>query len=156
MTRQLTKSRDLRQNYLCDFHLWCGKGGLVLIDLVQVNGRLKFGQTIILAGTEGPIVTTVKALLTPAKMQDLRVKVSITQIDTWSNSRQRMLKFRSDTPIGYCTVADPDPGSSAFLTPGPGSGIQNKFFPDLGSRIPTQIFESLVTIEIFGKKVLYR
>jgi translation initiation factor 5B len=42
---------------------------------VQVNGRLKFGQTIILAGTEGPIVTTVKALLTPAKMQDLRVKV---------------------------------------------------------------------------------
>ncbi len=22
VTRQLTKSRDLRQNYLCDFHLW--------------------------------------------------------------------------------------------------------------------------------------
>ncbi len=51
------------------------------MSFVQVNGRLKFGQTIILAGTEGPIVTTVKALLTPAKMQDLRVKVSITVID---------------------------------------------------------------------------
>merc|ERR1719447_713051 len=44
------------------------------IDVVLVNGRLKFGQTIILTGTDGPIVTTVKALLTPAKMQDLRVK----------------------------------------------------------------------------------
>merc|ERR1719154_1017941 len=44
------------------------------IDICLVNGRLKFGQTIVLAGTDGPIVTTVKALLTPAKMQDLRVK----------------------------------------------------------------------------------
>eukprot|EP00092_Neocalanus_flemingeri_P001088 GFUD01001159.1.p1 GENE.GFUD01001159.1~~GFUD01001159.1.p1 ORF type:complete len:1171 (+),score=535.88 GFUD01001159.1:41-3553(+) len=44
------------------------------IDIVLVNGRLKFGQTIVLAGTDGPIVTTIKALLTPSKMQDLRVK----------------------------------------------------------------------------------
>ncbi len=34
-----------------------------------------------------------------------------------------------DAPI----VADPDPGSGAFLTPG--SGIRNRFFPDPGSRI---------------------
>merc|ERR1712062_273016 len=32
------------------------------------------GQTMILAGTDGPIVTPIKALLTPQKMQDLRVK----------------------------------------------------------------------------------
>jgi hypothetical protein len=32
------------------------------------------------------------------------------------------------------SVADPDPGSGAFLTPG--SGIRNRFIPDLGSRIP--------------------
>jgi hypothetical protein len=34
------------------------------------------------------------------------------------------------------SVADPDPGSGAFLTldPDPGSGIG--FFPDPGSRIP--------------------
>ncbi len=31
------------------------------------------------------------------------------------------------------SVADPDPGSGAFLTPR--SGIRNRFFPDLGSRI---------------------
>ncbi len=42
------------------------------------------------------------------------------------------------------SVADPDPGSGAFLTPG--SGIRDRFFriPDLGSQI--HIFESLVTI----------
>ena len=30
------------------------------IDVCLVNGRLKFGQTIVLPGTEGPIVTTVR------------------------------------------------------------------------------------------------
>jgi len=49
------------------------------IDIILVNGRLKFGSTLILAGTEGPIVTTVKALLTPSKMQDLRVKNSYVE-----------------------------------------------------------------------------
>ena len=50
---------------------------------------MKFGQTIVLAGTEGPIVTTVKALLTPAKMQDLRVKV-----------REKHLTVPQDCEIG--------------------------------------------------------
>ena len=45
------------------------------IDIVMVNGTLKEGQTMLVAGTEGPIVTPIKALLTPSKMQDLRVKV---------------------------------------------------------------------------------
>ncbi len=44
--------------------------------------------------------------------------------------------------IYYCSVADPDPGSGAFLTPG--SGIRNRFFSDPGSQ--THIFESLLTI----------
>ena len=44
------------------------------IDIVLLNGTLKEGQTMIVAGTEGPIVTQIKALLTPSKMQDLRVK----------------------------------------------------------------------------------
>ncbi len=34
------------------------------------------------------------------------------------------------------SAADPDPGSDAFLTPGPGSGIRNRFFPNPGFRIP--------------------
>jgi hypothetical protein len=39
------------------------------------------------------------------------------------------------------SVADLDPGSGAFLTPG--SVIRNRFFPDPGSQ--TRIFESLLT-----------
>ncbi len=46
------------------------------IDVVLLNGSLKEGQTIVLAGWDGPITTQVKTLLTPEKMQDLRVKVS--------------------------------------------------------------------------------
>jgi hypothetical protein len=41
------------------------------------------------------------------------------------------------------SVADPDPGSSAFLTPG--SGIRNRSFPDPGSQ--THIFDNF-----WGKK----
>ncbi len=41
------------------------------------------------------------------------------------------------------SVADLDPGSGVFLTPGPGSEIRNRFFPDPGSQ--THIFEWLVT-----------
>ncbi len=36
--------------------------------------------------------------------------------------------------VPFPSVADPDPGSGAFLTPG--SGFRNGFFPDPGSRIP--------------------
>ena len=50
---------------------------IITIDVCLLNGSLKEGQTMIVAGTEGPIVTQIKALLTPAKMQDLRVKVVI-------------------------------------------------------------------------------
>ncbi len=45
------------------------------IDVVLLNGSLREGQTLVLAGWDGPIVTQVKTLLTPDKMQDLRVKV---------------------------------------------------------------------------------
>jgi hypothetical protein len=36
------------------------------------------------------------------------------------------------------SVADPDPGSGAFLTPGSGIGFFR--IPDLGSRIPNPYF----------------
>jgi hypothetical protein len=39
------------------------------------------------------------------------------------------------------SVADPDLGSGAFLTPG--SGIRNRFIPDLRSRIPKSYFSEL-------------
>ncbi len=51
--------------------------------------------------------------------------------------------------VALVSVADPDPGSGAFLTPG--SGIRNGFFPNPGSRIPRPYFEELFD-NFFGKK----
>jgi len=44
------------------------------IDVMLVDGTLTEGDKIILAGYEGPIVTTVRALLTPHPMKEMRVK----------------------------------------------------------------------------------
>jgi hypothetical protein len=53
-----------------------------------------------------------------------------------------IFRFEQNWYTARSSVADPDPGSGAFLTPG--SGIRNRFFPDPGSQ--THTFESLVTI----------
>ena len=44
------------------------------VDVVLVNGRLKVGDTIVLAGFNGPITTKIRALLTPQPMKEIRVK----------------------------------------------------------------------------------
>ena len=44
------------------------------IDVILVNGRLNVGDTIVIAGFNGPIVTTIRALLTPQPMREMRVK----------------------------------------------------------------------------------
>jgi hypothetical protein len=49
------------------------------------------------------------------------------------------IKYKMFTKPG--SVADP--GSGAFLTPGTGSGIRNRFIPDLGSQIPNPYFLEL-------------
>jgi hypothetical protein len=38
------------------------------------------------------------------------------------------------------SIVAPDPGSGAFFTPGPGSGIRNRFIPDLGFWIQNPYF----------------
>ncbi|CAI9093461.1 OLC1v1028963C1 [Oldenlandia corymbosa var. corymbosa] len=44
------------------------------IDVVLVNGVLHEGGQVVVCGMNGPIVTTVRALLTPHPMKELRVK----------------------------------------------------------------------------------
>jgi hypothetical protein len=43
-------------------------------------------------------------------------------------------------PLARTSISVEDPGSGAFLTPRPGSGIRNRFFPDLGYRNPNPYF----------------
>eukprot|EP00456_Euglypha_rotunda_P054111 TRINITY_DN4374_c0_g1_i6.p1 TRINITY_DN4374_c0_g1~~TRINITY_DN4374_c0_g1_i6.p1 ORF type:complete len:339 (+),score=59.46 TRINITY_DN4374_c0_g1_i6:1642-2658(+) len=44
------------------------------IDVILINGVLKAEDTIVLCGLEGPIVTTIRSLLTPKPMKEIRVK----------------------------------------------------------------------------------
>ena len=44
------------------------------LDVVLVNGELYEGDTIVVAGLNGPIKTQIRALLTPQPMKELRVK----------------------------------------------------------------------------------
>lgn len=52
------------------------------IDIILVNGCLEVGDTIVLSGFNGPIVTKIRALLTPFPMKEMRVKGEYQHHDT--------------------------------------------------------------------------
>lgn len=45
------------------------------MDVILVNGKLKEGDTVIMGGVEGPVVSQIRGLLTPPAMKEMRVKV---------------------------------------------------------------------------------
>jgi translation initiation factor 5B len=48
------------------------------IDVILVNGVLKVGDTIVLCGMQGPIVTKIRTLMTPQPLREMRVKNEYT------------------------------------------------------------------------------
>lgn len=52
------------------------------IDAILVDGVLNKGDTIVLLGFKGPIVTQIRAILTPHPMKEMRVKGEYISHDT--------------------------------------------------------------------------
>jgi translation initiation factor 5B len=72
---------NLRERIAFNEHLDCtvlevkSMAGLgTTIDVVLVNGRLHYGDTIVLAGTDGAITTQIRELLMPEPLKEMRVK----------------------------------------------------------------------------------
>ena len=44
------------------------------IDIILLSGSIKVGDTIVVSGINGPIVTKIRALLTPQPLKEMRIK----------------------------------------------------------------------------------
>ena len=44
------------------------------MDVILINGTLREGDTIVVCGLNGPIVASIRALLTPKPLCEMRVK----------------------------------------------------------------------------------
>lgn len=72
MNKRLEKSAD--SGFQCTvLEVKNLEGQGTTLDVILVNGTIKVDDTIVCAGIEGPIVTKVKALLTPPPLRDQRV-----------------------------------------------------------------------------------
>lgn len=73
LAKRLMYSEDLQATVL---EVKAISGLSTTIDAILINGKLKEGDTIVVAGTDGPIVTQIRSLLMPQPLKELRVKVT--------------------------------------------------------------------------------
>ncbi|XP_066433204.1 eukaryotic translation initiation factor 5B isoform X1 [Eleutherodactylus coqui] len=71
LNKRLAHSEELRAQVM-EVKALPGMG--TTIDVILINGRLREGDTVIVPGVEGPIVTQIRGLLLPPPMKELRVK----------------------------------------------------------------------------------
>ncbi|KAK4886677.1 hypothetical protein RN001_002948 [Aquatica leii] len=71
LTKRLMYSEELQATVL-EVKAIPGLG--TTIDAILINGTLREGETMVLAGTDGPITTQIRSLLMPQPMKELRVK----------------------------------------------------------------------------------
>ncbi|XP_075708745.1 eukaryotic translation initiation factor 5B [Rhinoderma darwinii] len=71
LSKRLAHSEELRAQIM-EVKALPGMG--TTIDVILINGRLREGDTILVPGVEGPIVTQIRGLLLPPPMKELRVK----------------------------------------------------------------------------------
>ena len=66
---------DVLQSTILEVKVIEGLG--TTVDVVLVNGALKEGDTIVISTMDGPIVTTIRTLLTPPPGREMRIKSEI-------------------------------------------------------------------------------
>ncbi|KAF5308103.1 hypothetical protein FQR65_LT00646 [Abscondita terminalis] len=71
LTKRLMYSEELQATVL-EVKAIPGLG--TTIDAILINGTLRETETMVLAGTDGPITTQIRSLLMPQPMKELRVK----------------------------------------------------------------------------------
>lgn len=76
LTKRLMYSEELQATVL-EVKAIPGLG--TTIDAILINGTLRESETMVLAGTDGPIMTQIRSLLMPQPMKELRVKNSYVE-----------------------------------------------------------------------------
>eukprot|EP01013_Petalomonas_cantuscygni_P007129 TRINITY_DN1871_c0_g1_i2.p1 TRINITY_DN1871_c0_g1~~TRINITY_DN1871_c0_g1_i2.p1 ORF type:complete len:887 (-),score=286.52 TRINITY_DN1871_c0_g1_i2:1931-4591(-) len=72
LEQRITTKLDMLQCTVLEVKQVDGMG--TIIDVVLVNGILREGSEIVVTGLHGPVQTKIRAICTPRKMNDLRVK----------------------------------------------------------------------------------